>query len=90
MNLLTVGTVAFDDIETPLGRAEMAIGGAATYIALAAAHFTDKVFLVSVIGDDFSGGHLKLFGETRCGFSWVTSKRRRKIIFLGRGAITII
>ncbi len=53
MNLLTVGTVAFDNIETPLGRAEKAIGGAATYIALAAAHFTDKVQLVSVIGDDF-------------------------------------
>ncbi len=53
MNLLTVGTVAFDDIETPHGKAEMAIGGAATYISLAAAHFTDKVLLVSVIGDDF-------------------------------------
>ncbi len=53
MNLLTVGTVAFDDIETPLGKADMAIGGAATYISLAAAHFTDRVMLVSVVGDDF-------------------------------------
>lgn len=53
MNLLTVGTVAFDDIETPLGRAERAIGGAATYIALSAAYFTDSVQLVSVVGDDF-------------------------------------
>ncbi len=53
MNLLTVGTVAFDDIETPLGRAERAIGGAATYIALSAAYFTNAVQLVSVVGDDF-------------------------------------
>lgn len=53
MNLLTVGTVAFDDIETPRGKADMAIGGAATYISLAAAHFTDRVMLVSVVGDDF-------------------------------------
>jgi sugar/nucleoside kinase (ribokinase family) len=53
MSLLTVGTVAFDDIETPMGRAEMAIGGAATYISLAASYFTPSVQLVSVIGDDF-------------------------------------
>ena len=39
MKLLTVGTVAFDDIETPFGRAEKAIGGAATYISLAASYF---------------------------------------------------
>jgi hypothetical protein len=38
MSLLAVGTVAFDDIETPMGRAELAIGGAATYITLAASH----------------------------------------------------
>ena len=53
MSLLTVGTVAFDDIETPYGRAERVIGGAATYIALAASYFTDEIKIVSVIGDDF-------------------------------------
>lgn len=53
MSLLAVGTVAFDDIETPFGRAEMAVGGAATYITLAASYFTDDLKLVSVIGDDF-------------------------------------
>jgi len=53
MSLLAVGTVAFDDIETPRGRAEMAIGGAATYITLAASHFLNDLRLVSVIGDDF-------------------------------------
>lgn len=53
MSLLTVGTVAFDDIKTPHGHAERAIGGAATYISLSAANFTQPVQLVSVIGNDF-------------------------------------
>lgn len=53
MSLLTVGTVAFDDIETPFGRAEKVIGGACTYIAWTASYFTDKIFVVSVVGDDF-------------------------------------
>ncbi len=53
MSLLAVGTVAFDDIETPAGRAEKVVGGAATYITLAASYFTEKLQLVSVIGDDF-------------------------------------
>ena len=53
MSLLAIGTVAFDDIETPLGHANMVVGGAATYIALAASYFTDSTQVVSVIGDDF-------------------------------------
>ena len=53
MSLLAVGTVAFDDIETPFGRAEMVVGGAATYITLAASYFTKDLGIVSVIGDDF-------------------------------------
>lgn len=53
MSLLTVGTVAFDDIETPGGRAEKVVGGAATYIALAASYFTRDIRIVSVVGDDF-------------------------------------
>ncbi len=53
MSLLVVGTVAFDDIETPFGRAEKIVGGAATYIAWAASYFTDAIRMVSVIGEDF-------------------------------------
>lgn len=52
-NLVAVGTVAFDDIETPFGRAEKVIGGACTYIALSASQFIKPVRIVSVIGDDF-------------------------------------
>ncbi|MCW5923268.1 MAG: bifunctional hydroxymethylpyrimidine kinase/phosphomethylpyrimidine kinase [Saprospiraceae bacterium] len=53
MSLLAVGTVAFDDIETPSGRAEKVVGGACTYISLAASHFVKPVQIVSVVGDDF-------------------------------------
>lgn len=53
MSLLVVGTVAFDSIETPYGKVEKVVGGAATYISLAASYFTDPVRIVSVIGDDF-------------------------------------
>ncbi|MEM9847573.1 MAG: PfkB family carbohydrate kinase [Bacteroidota bacterium] len=53
MSLLTVGTVAFDNIETPYGTANKIVGGAATYISLAASYFTEELQVVSVIGDDF-------------------------------------
>jgi sugar/nucleoside kinase (ribokinase family) len=53
MQLVTVGTVAFDNIETPFGKADKVVGGAATYISLAASFFLDKSGLVSVVGDDF-------------------------------------
>ncbi len=53
MSLLVVGTVAFDAIETPFGKTDRIIGGAATYISWAASYFTKEINLVSVIGDDF-------------------------------------
>ena len=53
MQLVTVGTVAFDRIETPFGKADKVVGGAATYISLAASFFLEEMGLVSVVGDDF-------------------------------------
>ena len=53
MDLVNVGTDAFDNIETPFGSQDKVVGGAATYISLAASYFTKKIGLVSVIGDDF-------------------------------------
>ena len=58
MSLLVVGTVAFDDIETPFGRAEKIVGGAATFIAWAASYFTDGIRMVSIVGDDFPKSEL--------------------------------
>ncbi len=56
MSILVVGSVAFDTIETPSGRAERCVGGAATYFALAASYFTD-VRLIAVVGEDFAPEH---------------------------------
>lgn len=54
MSLLTVGSVAFDAIETPFGKTDKIIGGAATYISLASSYLTkDNVNLVAVVGGDF-------------------------------------
>jgi sugar/nucleoside kinase (ribokinase family) len=53
MSLLVVGSVAFDAVETPFGKVDRMLGGAATYFALSASFFT-KVRLVGVVGDDFS------------------------------------
>lgn len=53
MSLLTVGTVAFDDIQTPYGHAEKVIGGACTYISWAASYFTNDIRLTSIVGADF-------------------------------------
>ncbi|AXE19217.1 sugar kinase [Runella rosea] len=53
MSLLTVGSVAFDALETPFGKTDKIIGGAATYITLSASYFSTKNNLVAVVGDDF-------------------------------------
>ena len=53
MSLLVVGTVAFDSIETPFGKADKIIGGSGTYIGLAASFFYSNIKLISVVGDDF-------------------------------------
>ena len=53
MSVLVVGTVAFDAIETPFGKTDKIVGGAATYICLSATFFSRKINLVSVVGEDF-------------------------------------
>ena len=53
MSLLVIGSVAFDDIETPFGRAEKIVGGAGTYIAWAASYFVNGIKIVSIVGEDF-------------------------------------
>ena len=53
MALLVVGTMAFDAIETPFGKSDRIIGGAATYIALSASNFVQPIKQVSVVGGDF-------------------------------------
>lgn len=61
MSLLTVGSVAFDALETPFGKTDKIIGGAATYITLAASYFTKANNLVAVVGGDFPQEMIDLF-----------------------------
>ncbi|HEY1047805.1 MAG TPA: PfkB family carbohydrate kinase [Bacteroidia bacterium] len=58
MSLLVTGTVAFDAIETPFGKTDKIIGGAATYVSLAASYFTGDVGLIAVVGDDFPQSYI--------------------------------
>ena len=53
MSILVVGTVAFDAIETPFGKIDKIVGGAATYICLSSSFFAKNLNLVSVVGEDF-------------------------------------
>ncbi|MBK7888758.1 MAG: sugar kinase [Bacteroidetes bacterium] len=53
MSLLVIGTVAFDAIETPFGKTDKIIGGAATYASMSASFFKKNINLVSVVGEDF-------------------------------------
>src|SRR5690349_14168063 len=53
MSLIVVGSVAYDGVETPHGKVDRMLGGAATYISLAASYFT-KTRLVGIVGDDFA------------------------------------
>ena len=60
MSLLVVGSVAFDGVESPYGKVERTIGGAATYFSVAASFFT-PVHLVGIVGDDFTEVDAKIF-----------------------------
>jgi sugar/nucleoside kinase (ribokinase family) len=53
MSLITVGTMAFDAIETPFGKVDKITGGSALYVAYAASQFVKPVQQISVVGDDF-------------------------------------
>ncbi len=61
--LLVVGTLAFDAIESPFGKTDKILGGAATYIGLAAANFDVSSCVVSVVGDDFPQEYMDLLTE---------------------------
>ncbi|RZS99533.1 PfkB family carbohydrate kinase [Aquimarina brevivitae] len=61
--LLIVGTVAFDAIETPFGKTDKILGGAATYIGLSASNFNIPSAIVSVVGEDFPKKHITMLQE---------------------------
>jgi sugar/nucleoside kinase (ribokinase family) len=62
MSLVVVGSVAYDGVETPHGKVDRMLGGAATYISLASSYFT-KTSLVGIVGDDFAAEDTKLLAD---------------------------
>jgi sugar/nucleoside kinase (ribokinase family) len=79
--LLIVGTVAFDAIETPFGKTDKILGGAATYIGLSAAHFKVQSAIVSVVGDDFPQEHLDLLTDRNIDISGLEVVQGGKTFF---------
>lgn len=63
MSTVIVGTVAFDKIETPFGKTDKILGGAATFISLTASQFADDVHIVSVVGGDFPEEYINLLSQ---------------------------
>ncbi|HXS57282.1 MAG TPA: PfkB family carbohydrate kinase [Hanamia sp.] len=53
MAIITLGTMAFDAIETPFGKVDKIVGGSATYVAYAASHLTQPIQQISIVGNDF-------------------------------------
>ncbi len=79
--LLIVGTVAFDAIETPFGKTDKILGGAATYIGLSASFFNLKSAIVSVVGDDFPQEHLDLLTSKNIDISGLEIVKGGKTFF---------
>ncbi len=81
MSLLVVGTVAFDAIETPFGKTDKIVGGAASYIALASSYFYKDIQLVSVVGDDFPESFLNTLKSQSVKLDGLQIKKGEKSFF---------
>ena len=81
MSLIVVGSMAFDAIETPFGKSDKIIGGAATYIALSASNFTTPIRQISVVGGDFPKEELDLLEERGVELDGVQIKKDEKSFF---------
>jgi sugar/nucleoside kinase (ribokinase family) len=81
MKIVSVGTVAFDAIETPFGKTDKIIGGACTYISLSAAYFNNSPHLISVVGEDFPNETIALFKERGINTEGLQIKNGEKTFF---------
>ncbi|MEI6865765.1 PfkB family carbohydrate kinase [Flavicella sp.] len=79
--LLIVGTVAFDAIETPFGKTDKILGGAATYIALSAANFKITSGIVSVVGGDFPQEYIDMLNDRNVDTEGVEIVKEGKTFF---------
>jgi len=83
MSLLVVGSVAFDGIETPYGKVDRTLGGAASYFALAASHFA-PVRLVGVVGEDFTEKDEAVFKGRKIDLSGLERAKGKSFYWAGR------
>ncbi len=81
MSLIVVGSMAFDAIETPFGKSDKIVGGAATYIAWSASNFTRPVKQISVVGGDFPQEELNALKERGVDLEGVQIKKDEKSFF---------
>ncbi len=81
MSILVVGTVAFDAIETPFGKTDKIVGGAATYICLSASFFSNKLNLVSVVGEDFPKNAIEMLKKKSVNTEGLQIKKDQKTFF---------
>ena len=81
MSLIVVGSMAFDAIETPFGKSDKIVGGAATYIAWSASNFTRPVKQISVVGGDFPNEELKMLEARGVIMEGVQIKENEKSFF---------
>jgi sugar/nucleoside kinase (ribokinase family) len=83
MSLLVVGSVAFDALETPYGKVDRTLGGAASYFALAASHFT-AVRIVAIVGDDFTDKDQDVFRGRRIDLTGLERAPGKTFFWAGR------
>lgn len=81
MSVIVVGSMAFDAIETPFGKSNKIVGGAATYIAWSASNFTKPVQQISVVGGDFPQEELDMLEARGVQMEGVQIKKDRKSFF---------
>ncbi len=81
MSLLTVGSVAFDAIETPFGKTDKIVGGSGSYISLAASYFAKKVNMVAVVGEDFPQESIQMFQQHGINTDGLQIKKGEKSFF---------
>ncbi|WP_345230817.1 PfkB family carbohydrate kinase [Olivibacter ginsenosidimutans] len=81
MSLIILGSVAFDALETPFGKTDKIVGGAASYAALAASYCYDQVKIIGVVGEDFGENNLSKFSKHHIDITGIQIKQGEKSFF---------
>lgn len=81
MSLIVVGSMAFDTIETPFGKSDRIVGGAATYISWSASNFTRPIYQISVVGGDFPWEEMELLEARGVDMEGVQVRENEKSFF---------